>query len=151
MKTNPSLQWWELFIEKKILNFKKTRLNKVKKIVKDLESVTSPNNLNQIMGNSNWAISLLLYTGGMFPSVLLPDTVEDSWHFTTLESLHWTVKGGLWRSQWERHLAHTAVVLTSRGVDLCQLDQGLLKFKFAPELSSPTSYLNYLSTIFVKW
>lgn len=39
---------------------------------------------------SNSACLFLPLAGGVLPPVLLFDTVEDSWHFTTFESLHGT-------------------------------------------------------------
>lgn len=72
-------------------------------------------------------VCLSSHTGGLLPTVLLPGTLEDTGRFTTLQSLHGAAKDWLQRSQWERHPAHTTMVLTSPSVCLRELDQGLLR------------------------
>lgn len=63
----------------------------------------------------------------MFPSVLLPSAVEDPRGITAFKVVHGAAKDWMWRSQWDRHPAHTAMVLTSAGVHIRELDQGLLR------------------------
>lgn len=83
-----------------------------------------------------WLLFLLL-PGGLCPSILLLDTLEDSRDFATIKDLHEPAGRELTRDEWMWHPTHSAVVFPPPDQLLCQLDKGTTRLA-AMEYSKPT-------------